>query len=128
MSKKNYKIGLTSRVLSKKLLTNKNIFMADKPESVFIPLYKNSKTLNCLFEVDDKVEKGDVIAKIEKDNIYITTPVSGLVKTITESKMIDGEYAFVVEIKNNKLYGGADPRREGVALSDLTDKNATIKF
>jgi gamma-glutamyltranspeptidase/glutathione hydrolase len=33
-----------------------------------------------------------------------------------------------VEIKNNKLYGGADPRREGVALSDLTDKNATIKF
>lgn len=33
-----------------------------------------------------------------------------------------------VEVKNNKLYGGADPRREGVALSDLTDKNATIKF
>jgi len=33
-----------------------------------------------------------------------------------------------VEVKNNKLYGGADPRREGVALSDLTDKNAPIKF
>lgn len=33
-----------------------------------------------------------------------------------------------VEVKNNTLYGGADPRREGVALSDLTDNNATIKF
>jgi gamma-glutamyltranspeptidase/glutathione hydrolase len=33
-----------------------------------------------------------------------------------------------VEVKNNTLYGGADPRREGVALSDLTDNNATIQF
>jgi len=33
-----------------------------------------------------------------------------------------------VEVKNDKLYGGADPRREGVALSDLTDNNATIQF
>lgn len=33
-----------------------------------------------------------------------------------------------VEVKNNTLYGGADPRREGVALSDLTDNSATIKF
>tara|TARA_B100001059_G_scaffold228757_1_gene260343 strand:+ start:1350 stop:3128 length:1779 start_codon:yes stop_codon:yes gene_type:complete len=33
-----------------------------------------------------------------------------------------------VEVKNNKLYGAADPRREGVALSDLSDNNATFKF
>lgn len=33
-----------------------------------------------------------------------------------------------VEVKNNKLYGAADPRREGVALSDLTNNNATFKF
>ncbi len=33
-----------------------------------------------------------------------------------------------VEVKNNTLIGGADPRREGVALSDLTDKSATLKF
>jgi len=31
-------------------------------------------------------------------------------------------------VKNNKLYGAADPRREGVALSDLTNNNATFKF
>ncbi|WP_372761164.1 gamma-glutamyltransferase [Pseudoalteromonas sp.] len=33
-----------------------------------------------------------------------------------------------VEIKNNTLYGAADPRREGVALSDLTQKSTTFKF
>ncbi|KTF14518.1 gamma-glutamyltransferase [Pseudoalteromonas sp. 10-33] len=33
-----------------------------------------------------------------------------------------------VEVKNNKLYGAADPRREGIALSDLSDNNATFKF
>lgn len=33
-----------------------------------------------------------------------------------------------VEVKDKTLYGGADPRREGVALSDLSGKNAPIKF
>ena len=33
-----------------------------------------------------------------------------------------------VEVKNNTLYGGADPRREGVSFSDLSNNNATIKF
>ncbi|MGE6460211.1 gamma-glutamyltransferase [Pseudoalteromonas tetraodonis] len=33
-----------------------------------------------------------------------------------------------VEVKNNRLYGAADPRREGMALSDLSNNKASFKF
>ena len=98
----NYKIPFQSRIISKNLLESIDVHKSKKPKKVYIPLYKNGKNLDSIYKVGDAVSASLPIGKDKDEKTFIYSTVSGEIKSISEGELLNGEYAFIVEIDVNE--------------------------
>ncbi|MDD4808569.1 MAG: electron transport complex subunit RsxC [Bacilli bacterium] len=114
----------------KKLSTNKNIYVYNKPKTVYIPLISsNDENITILVKKDDYVFKGSVVGR-RKGNykMPIHSSVSGRVMGFEEHTYLHGEKVKCVVIENDfkeKMENRVTPR---TAINKFTKEEFVEKL